>query len=84
MARPLRLRRRRDLDTAEQLTEQALSITKQRRPLFEFLALLDLAGIWAARGQAREALATVEAEAPGVSRDHPRQGDEISRTAPTG
>ena len=52
---------RRDLDTAEQLTEQALSITEQRRPIFEFLALLDRAGIWAARGQAREALATVEA-----------------------
>ena len=51
----------RDLDTAEQLTEQTLSITEQRRPIFEFLALLDRAGIWAARGQAREALATVEA-----------------------
>ena len=51
----------RDLDTAEQLTEQALSITEQRRPIFEFLSLLDRAGIWAARGQAREALATVEA-----------------------
>ncbi len=52
---------RRDLDTAEQLTEQVLSITEQRRPIFEFLALLDRAGIWAARGQAREALASVEA-----------------------
>ncbi len=51
----------RDLDTAEQLTEQALSIAEQRRPIFEFLALLDRAGIWAARGQAREALATVGA-----------------------
>ena len=51
---------RRDFDTAEQLTEQVLSITEQRRPLFEFLALLDRAQIWAARGQAREALATVE------------------------
>ena len=51
----------RDLDTAERLTEQALSITEQRRPIFEFLALLDRAGIWAARGQPREALATVEA-----------------------
>jgi len=34
---------RRDLDTAERLTEQVLSITEQRRPLFEFLALLDRA-----------------------------------------
>jgi len=52
---------RRDLDTAEQLTERALSITEQRRPLFEFLALLDRAEIWAARGKARDALATVDA-----------------------
>jgi len=51
----------RDLGAAEQLTERALSITEQRRPLFEFLALLDRAGIWAARGQVADALATVEA-----------------------
>ena len=38
-----------------------LSITEQRRPLFEFLALLDRAQIWAARGQVREALTTVGA-----------------------
>jgi LuxR family transcriptional regulator, maltose regulon positive regulatory protein len=52
---------RRDLDTAEQLTEQALSIAERRRPMFEFLTLLDRAQIWAARGQVREALATIEA-----------------------
>jgi LuxR family transcriptional regulator, maltose regulon positive regulatory protein len=52
---------RRDLDTAEQLTEQALSISERGRPAFEFLALLDRAAIWAARGQVRDALATVEA-----------------------
>jgi LuxR family maltose regulon positive regulatory protein len=52
---------RRDLDTAERLTERALSITEGRRPLFEFLILLDRARIWADRGQAREALASVEA-----------------------
>jgi LuxR family maltose regulon positive regulatory protein len=52
---------RRDLDTAEHLTEQVLSIAEQRRPLFEFLALLDRAQIWAARGQVRDALTTVEA-----------------------
>jgi len=51
---------RRDLDAAEQLTEQALSIAEQRRPAFEFLALLDRAGIWAARGQIRDALASIE------------------------
>jgi LuxR family transcriptional regulator, maltose regulon positive regulatory protein len=52
---------RRHLDTAEQLTEQALSISEHRRPIFEFLVLLDRAGIWAARGQTHDALATVGA-----------------------
>jgi LuxR family transcriptional regulator, maltose regulon positive regulatory protein len=52
---------RRDLDTADRLTEQALSISGHGRAAFEFLALLDRAGIWAARGQVRDALATVEA-----------------------
>jgi LuxR family transcriptional regulator, maltose regulon positive regulatory protein len=52
---------RRDLDTAEHLTERVLSITEQRRPIFEFSALLDRAQIWAARGLARDALTTVEA-----------------------
>jgi LuxR family maltose regulon positive regulatory protein len=52
---------RRDLDAAERLAEQALSITERRRPLFEFLTLLDRARIWGARGQVREALASVEA-----------------------
>ena len=50
----------RDLDTAEQLTEHALSISENRRRPFEFLALLDRAAIWAARGQIRDALGTVE------------------------
>jgi len=52
---------RRDLDTAEQLTEQVLSIAERRRPMFEFLALLDRAQVWAARGQVREALTSIEA-----------------------
>ena len=51
---------RRDLGTAERLTEQALSVCELGRPAFEFLALLDRAGIWAARGQVRHALDTVE------------------------
>ena len=59
---------RRDLDTAEQLTEQALSITERRRPMFEFLALLDRAQIWAARGQVREALATIRGGPAGPGR----------------
>jgi hypothetical protein len=59
--RPVLALERRDLDTAEQLTEQALSISEHGRPSFEFLALLDRAAIWAARGQVRDALATIEA-----------------------
>ena len=51
----------RDLDTAEQLTEQVLSIAERARPPFEFLALLDRAAIWATRGQRRDALAAIEA-----------------------
>jgi LuxR family maltose regulon positive regulatory protein len=51
---------RRDLDTAEQLTGQALSVSAGL-PVFEFLTLLDQAAIWSARGQVRDALATVEA-----------------------
>jgi LuxR family maltose regulon positive regulatory protein len=50
----------RDLDGAEQLTEQALSIAERRRPYLEFLALLDRARIWACRGHVRDALVTVE------------------------
>ena len=49
----------RDFDTAEQLAERALSISERFRPVFEFLALLDRAGIWAARGHIQDALATV-------------------------
>jgi LuxR family maltose regulon positive regulatory protein len=51
---------RRDLDAAEHLTEQAISITEHQRPVFEYLALLDRAAIWAARGQISEALATLD------------------------
>ena len=44
-----------------------LSITEQRRPLFEFLALLDRAQIWAARGLVRDALTTVGPPARSLS-----------------
>jgi LuxR family maltose regulon positive regulatory protein len=50
----------RDFDTAELLTERALSISERFRPAFAFLALLDRARIWAARGQIHDALATVD------------------------
>ncbi len=52
---------RRDLGAAERLAERAVAITEARRPLFEFLTLLDRARIWAGRGQIREALTTVAA-----------------------
>ena len=54
---------RRDFDIAEQLTDQVLA-TKVRHPPFEFLTLLDRAEIQAARGQVRDALATVAAARP--------------------
>ena len=52
---------RRAFNTAEHLTERALSISERFRPVFEFLALLDRAAIWAARGQIHDALASVNA-----------------------
>ena len=58
---------RRDLETAEHLTEQVLSIAEQRWPLIEFLALLDRAQIWAARGQVREAMTTLTAAREAVA-----------------
>jgi LuxR family maltose regulon positive regulatory protein len=58
---------RHDLDTAEQFTEQVLRIAERRWPLLEYLALLDRARIWAARGEVREALATVESARPVLS-----------------
>ena len=51
---------RRDIDTAEHLTEQVLQLSELRRPLFEFLALLDQARIRAACGQFREALTSID------------------------
>ena len=50
---------RRDLDEAERLTEQTLSISEHGRPAYEFAALLDRAAIWATRGWITEALDTV-------------------------
>ncbi|MGC2006976.1 LuxR C-terminal-related transcriptional regulator [Trebonia sp.] len=50
----------RDTDTAERLTEQVLHLSEPQLPLFEFLALLDRSQIWAARGQFREALASID------------------------
>ncbi|MFY9934670.1 MAG: hypothetical protein WAK82_42365, partial [Streptosporangiaceae bacterium] len=58
---------RRDLEAAERLIERVLLITEQRRPLFEFLALLDRARIWMARGLVRDALSSIEAARQVVS-----------------
>jgi LuxR family maltose regulon positive regulatory protein len=52
---------RRDFGAADELTEHALSIAERRRPMFEFLVLLDRASAWAAREDAGEALAAVAA-----------------------
>jgi DNA-binding CsgD family transcriptional regulator len=71
---------RRDLVTAERVAEQALSTAEQRRPVFEFLILLDRAEIWAARGQIREALAGIEAARdvlPGAAPPLLNRADEL-------
>jgi LuxR family transcriptional regulator, maltose regulon positive regulatory protein len=71
---------RRDLVTAERVAEQALSTAEQRRPIFEFLILLDRAEIWAARGQIREALAGIEAARdvlPGAAPPLLNRADEL-------
>jgi LuxR family transcriptional regulator, maltose regulon positive regulatory protein len=51
---------RHDLDAAEHLTEQALSVSEGGWAAFHFQALLDRAGIWAARGRIRDALTSIE------------------------
>jgi LuxR family transcriptional regulator, maltose regulon positive regulatory protein len=71
---------RRDLNDAERLTERALSISEHGRPAFEYLALLDRAEIWAARGQTRDALATVQTARnvlPGAAPSHLARADEL-------
>ena len=71
---------RRDFDAAERLAERALSISEHYRPNFEYLALLDRAEIWAARGQIRKALATVEAARAvlaGTTPSHLARADEL-------
>ena len=77
---------RRDLDTAEQLIERVLSIAERRRPVFEFLALLDRAVIWSARGHVHEALATVNVARlalPEAGSALLARADELERRSPT-
>jgi LuxR family maltose regulon positive regulatory protein len=74
---------RRDLSTAERLAEQTIAITKGRRPIFEFLTLLDRARIWTARGKIREALTTVAAARRVLTEPSARlraQADELEAT----
>jgi ATP/maltotriose-dependent transcriptional regulator MalT len=52
---------RRDLDTASEYTERALGMLGTGRPIFDFLAQLDRAPIWAAGGNLDEALASLPA-----------------------
>ncbi len=52
---------RRDFDTATELVEYALGMVTGARPAFNYLAQLDRARIWAARGQWDDALASLPA-----------------------
>lgn len=52
---------RRDLATATGLTEHSLGVVSGGRPVFEYLAQLDRARIWAAAGNPDEALASLPA-----------------------
>jgi LuxR family transcriptional regulator, maltose regulon positive regulatory protein len=51
----------RDLESADEFVEHALSIAERGRPSLEYLCLLDRADIWAARGEIRQALSVLEA-----------------------
>ncbi len=51
----------RQLDTAAQLTEDILGRLNGGRPILDYLAQLDRARIWAARGSVEEALASLPA-----------------------
>jgi LuxR family maltose regulon positive regulatory protein len=52
---------RRDFAAAAELTERSLGLVSGGRPLFEYLAQLDRARIWAAAGNPDEALASLPA-----------------------
>jgi LuxR family transcriptional regulator, maltose regulon positive regulatory protein len=76
---------RRDLDTAESLTEQALAAARRRWPAFEFLTLLDRAQILLARGQYRDALPAIDqarqalAGPPSVLQDRADELEAVTR-----
>jgi LuxR family transcriptional regulator, maltose regulon positive regulatory protein len=71
---------RRDLAIAASLTEHSLGIVSGGRPLFEYLAQLDRARIWAAAGNRDEALASLPAARAALRSDRSvllAQADEI-------
>ncbi len=61
---------RRDLSTAAELTERALDIFAAGRPVFDFLAQLDRAKIWAADGNFEDALASLPVARLALRSDH--------------
>ena len=61
---------RRDLAAAAEPVEQALTIVGSARPLFNYLAQLDRARIWAAGGNLDEALTSLPAARAALKSDH--------------
>jgi LuxR family maltose regulon positive regulatory protein len=61
---------RRDLVTATNLTEHVLGMLGGGRPIFDYLAQLDRARIWAAGGHIDEALASLPAARTALKSDH--------------
>ncbi|HUJ65041.1 MAG TPA: LuxR C-terminal-related transcriptional regulator, partial [Acidimicrobiales bacterium] len=71
---------RRDLMAAADLTEFSLGQLVAGRPIFDFLAQLDRARIWAARGHREEALASLPQVRAALKSDHSvllAQADEL-------
>ena len=71
---------RRHLDAAASLVEQILELVSGARPVFEYLAQLDRARIWAAAGNLEEALSSLPAARTALRCDHSvlfAQADEL-------
>jgi LuxR family maltose regulon positive regulatory protein len=71
---------RRDLGRAADLTERVLGMLVAGRPIFDYLAQLDRARIWAASGDFDEALASLPAARTALKADHSvlfSQADEL-------
>ena len=71
---------RHDLSTAEELTEGLLIMPLSGRPIFDYLAQLDRARVWAASGNFDEALASLPAARAALKSNHSvllAQADEL-------